>query len=111
MSEVTETIQILSEKFRVTIRPISLNEYKLFADSVKEVLNKTIPNIRNKHNMYVYFFLKERYPYLVQSDMAKAMGLKPSNYHHRVSTWDFDIKTYDDVKENIEKIKNFNTEN
>mgnify|MGYP003520953642 FL=1 len=102
MSEVIETISKLSEQFKVTIRPKSLDEYKDYLYKIKTIC---IGNEIEPENIYVYYFLKEKYPYLTCKDMATIMQLSISNYSQRKEKWIFEIKTYDDVKQNIEKIK------
>lgn len=102
MSELSDIIQELSKNFKVTIRPKSLEEYRNFAI---EIGKTCIYNEIENHNLFIYHFLKEKYAYLTCKDMADIMGLSMSNYTQRKEKWIFEIKTYDDVKQNIEEIK------
>lgn len=102
MSELTDIIFNLSKQFKVTIRPRSLVEYREFAEKIKEDCKKL--NIFD--NLYVYYFIKEHYPYLTCKDMADILELSKSNYSKKKDKWDFEIKTYDDVKANIEMLRN-----
>jgi competence protein ComGF len=106
MSELTDIIFDLSKQFKIRIRPRSLDDYKLFADKIRAELEKTVKNINKCHNLYVYYFLKEKYPYLIDKDMADILGITKSNYSQRFPKWDFEIKTYEDVKANIEMLRN-----
>jgi len=102
MSEVMEYINELQKNFKVTIRPKSLQEYKNYLFQLKMTILST--GIKEPA-IYIYHFTKEKYPYLTCKDMADIMGLSMSNYTQRKEKWIFEIKTYDDVKQNIEKIK------
>jgi hypothetical protein len=102
MSELSDIIQELSKNFKVTIRPKSLDEYRNYLYEIKALcINKEI----EPENIYAYHFLKEKYPYLTCKDMSDIMGLSISNYTQRKEKWIFEIKTYDDVKANINKLK------
>ena len=102
MSELSDIIQELSKNFKVTIRPKSLEEYRNYLYQIKTLC---ISNEIYPESIYAYHFLKEKYPYLTCKDMADIMGLSISNYTQRKEKWIFEIKTYDDVKQNIEEIK------
>lgn len=97
-----EYINELQKNFKVTIRPKSLQEYKNYLFQLKMTILST--GIKEPA-IYIYHFTKEKYPYLTCKDMADIMGLSMSNYTQRKEKWIFEIKTYDDVKQNIEKIK------
>ena len=101
MSELTDIIFNLSKQFKVTVRPRSLDEYKQFADKVKQ----DCKNLGIEDTLYIYYFLKREYPYLTCKDMAEILELSKSNYSKKKDKWDFEIKTYDDVKDNISKIQ------
>lgn len=101
MSEVIEYIKELQKNFKVTIRPKSLQEYNNYALKLKMTILST--GIKEPA-IYIYHFLKEKYPYLTCKDMADIMDLSMSNYSQRKEKWIFEIKTYDDVKQNIDRI-------
>jgi len=101
MSELSDIIQELSKNFKVTIRPKSLEEYRNYLYHIKTIC---INNEIYPENLYAYHFTKEKYPYLTCKDMADIMDLSMSNYSKKKEKWIFEINTYDDVKQNIEKI-------
>lgn len=102
MSEVIEYINELQKQFKVTIRPKSLQEYKNYALKLKMTILST--GIKEPA-IYIYHFTKEKFPYLTCKDMADIMNLSMSNYSKKKEKWIFEIKTYDDVKQNIKEIK------
>jgi hypothetical protein len=99
MSEELEMISRLCDRFKVTIRPKDLTEYKTYAKKIKD-----LADCKN-HNLYVNYFLKEKYPYLNDIDLANILEIEKSNYGKYKKKWEFEVKTYDDVKENIDKLK------
>lgn len=74
-----EAYNQLNKDFIVYIRPRRMQMYFDFTKSTSEKVEQYFNGKKKKNSIYIYYFLKERFPFLQREDIANCLNCTRQN--------------------------------